>query len=162
MEVWLAIDEFSPYQISNLGRVMNYDTGRVLGIHDNGHGVPQVVLRRGGRNHARAINRLVAGAFLDPAPDDCVPMHRDGDWSNNTPENLVWKPRWFAVKWTRQGRQSKPRDHRRIRAVRSGIVYENALECAKALGGLEDLVLLTAQSIWPTTYLGTRLEFMKD
>ena len=160
METWASIEDFPPYEVSDSGRVRNGDNGRVLGIYDNGHGVLQVVIRRGNCNNARAIHRLVAEAFLDPAPDDCVPMHVDGDWGNNKPENLVWKPRWFAVKWTKQSKQTTPRDCRRVRVIKSGEVYPNALECAKAIGGVEEYVLITAQSRWETTYMGSRFEFV--
>lgn len=162
MRDWRVIEDFPNYEVSNDGRVRNANTGRELGVYDNGHGILQVVMQRGGRSCARAVHRLVAGAFLDPAPDDCVPMHRDNAWENNDSENLQWKPRWFAIRWTRQLRQLEPRDHRRIRHLRSGVVYENALECARAIGGLEDLVILTAQSLWETTYMGSRFEFLDN
>lgn len=159
MEAWGKIEDFPPYEVSDEGRIRNADTGKQLGIYDNGHGVLQVVLRRGGCNHARAVHRLVATTFFDPAPYDCVPMYRDGDHYNNRASNLVWKPRWFAVKWTKQG-HATPTDFRRIRVVRTGVVYENSLECAKAIGGLEELVLLTAQSLWRTSYMGHHFEFL--
>lgn len=158
----MQIEDFPPYEVSEQGRVRNGDTGRELGTYDNGHGIRQVVIRRNTRNVARAVHRLVADAFLDPAPDDCVPMFRDGDRTNICPENLVWKPRWFAVKWTRQGNQTHPRDLRRVRMVRTGVIYENSLECARAIGGLEELVLLTAQSRWETTYMGSRFDFIDN
>lgn len=159
MTQWRPISGFPPYEVSDEGTVRNGDSGHVLGIYDNGGGVKQVVLRRDYKNHARAVHRLVAEAFLDPAPDDCVPMLIDGDHNNMRPDNLVWKPRWYAVKWTRQRRQVEPRDHRPILHVKTGVVYQNALECARSIGGLEDLVILTAQSRWSTTYLGSKFEF---
>jgi len=159
MEVWAPIEGFPPYEASDQGRIRNGDSGKLLGLYDNGHGVIQVVLRRGGKNHARAVHRLVAESFDGVPTDDMVPMHRNGDRSDNRYENLVWRTRSFAVKWTRQEKQFVPRDHRRVVHARSGTVYANALECAKDLGGLEDLVLLTAQSLWPTTYLGSKFHF---
>lgn len=161
MEDWAEIDGFPPYEVSSEGRVRNGHTGRLLGIYDNGHGILQVVLRRDGRNHARAVHRLVAEGFDGPSPSDMVPIFVDGDRSNTAYENLVWKTRSFAVQWARQGSRYQPRDNRRVRHVRTGIVYDNALECAKAIGGLEDLVLLTAQSLWETTYMGSRFEFVR-
>lgn len=160
METWRDIWDFPPYQISDHGGVRNGNTGRVLGTYDNGHGILQVVLRRGGRNNARAVHRLVAEAFLDAPPDydDYVPIFKDVD-QGICPGNLEWRTRSFAIQWTLQRKRTIPHDRRRVRHVRSGVVYPNALECAKAIGGLEDLVLLTAQSRWETTYMGSRFEF---
>lgn len=160
MEHWKQIEQFPQYQVSDEGRVRNADSGHRLGIYDNGHGVLQVVLRANGKSHARAVHRLVAEAFLDVPPDDCVPMFRNDDRTDLRASNLHWKPRSFAIQWTLQGKRSVPRDLRRVLHVRSGVAYDNALECAKAIGGLEDLVLLTAQSLWRTTYMGSRFEFL--
>lgn len=162
MEAWTPIEGFPPYEVSDQGRVRNGDTGHLLGLYDNGRGIMQVVLRRDGKNHARAVHRLVAEGFDGEPPGDMVPMWRNDDRSDNRYENLHWKTRSFAVKWTRQRRQTVPRDLRRVRHVRTGVVYPNALECAKAIGGLEDLVLLTAQSLWETTYLGSKFEFVRS
>lgn len=162
MEIWSPIDNFPPYEVSNQGRVRNGESDKLLGIHDNGHGILQVVMRRDGRNNARAVHRLVANAFLDAPPEDdeFVPMWIDGDRTNNQESNLQWKPRWFAIKITLQNKRTKPKDGRRIRHVKSGTVYVNALEAAKELEGLEELIILTAQAGHGRTYLGTTWELL--
>lgn len=162
MEEWLEIEDFPGYEVSSEGRIRNGNTGLLLGIHDNGHGVKQVVMRRDGRNNARAVHKLVALAYLDPAPDDCVPIHLDGDWNNNAVDNLDWKPRWFAVKRTLQNKRTTPNDDRPVRFVKTGEVYDNSLECARDIGGFEDLVILTAQNRYGATYLGSLIEFVYD
>ncbi len=162
MEKWAPIEQFPLYEVSDQGRVRNIKSRQLLGQYDNGRGIFQVTLRRDNKNHARAVHRLVADAFLDPAPIGYVPMHIDGDRTNNTPNNLEWKSRSFAVSWTRQLHQKEPRDNRKVLHVKSGVVYDNALECARAIGGLENMVILTAQSIWRTTYKGSRIEFVDD
>lgn len=159
VEHWALIEEFPDYEVSDLGSVRNAHTGRILGIYDNGHGVMQVVMNRDRRKYCRAVHRLVAEAFLDPAPDDCIPIHIDEDWTNNEASNLVWKPRWFAVKRTQQSRRTEPRDIRPVLMVKTGVVYDNALVCAKEIGGLEELVLLTAQNRHGATYFGSAFEF---
>ena len=161
MEQWRQIEDFPSYEVSDHGRVRRGDSGRLIGIFDNGHGVLQVVIRRDNRSHARAVHKLVAEGFLDPPPDgDYVPMFRDDNRCNLAADNLEWKTRSFAIQWTLQGKRTVPRDNRRVLHLRSGVVYDNALECAKDLRGLEDLVILTAQSLWRTTYLGSRFEFV--
>lgn len=159
MEHWRPIETFPDYEVSDLGGIRNATTLRPLRIFDNGHGVLQVVMSRDRKKVCRSVHRLVADAFLDPAPEDCVPIHIDEDWSNVRADNLVWKPRWFAVARTKQSSRTQPIDNRPILMVKTMEVYDNALECAKAIGGLEKLVLITAQNRHGATYLGSTFEF---
>lgn len=162
MEQWRQIEDFPTYEVSDHGRVRRGDSGRVLGVYDNGHGVLQVVVRRDNRSYARAVHRLVAESYLDSPPDgDYVPMFRDDDRTNLHAGNLEWRTRSFAIQWTLQSKRTVPHDSRRVLHARSGVVFPNSLECAKALRGLEDLVILTAQSLWQTTYMGSRFEFVR-
>lgn len=159
MEVWLPVEEFPGYEVSSHGRVRNDSTQRILGMYDNGGGTLQVVMRRERKNNARAVHKLVAEAFLDLPPEDHVPIHLDGNWLNNHVDNLQWKPRWFAFKRTRQLNRTRPRDPRPVLEVKTGRVYDNALVCAKEIGGLEELVISTAQSRTGATYLGSAYQF---
>lgn len=163
MEEWAPIADFPGYEVSDHGRVRNATTGRVLGTYDNGRGFLQVVMRRDGRTYARAVHRLVAAAFLPPPPrEDAVPMFVNGDRTDVRPENLIWKPRWFAIKYYRQAKRTKPSDRRRVRMIDTMTEYPNALECAKAIGGLEELVLIAAASRGETHYMGSAFEFIWD
>lgn len=161
MEDWLPIEDIYGYEVSNLGRVRNVSSGHILGIYDNGHGVMQVVMQRNGKNTARAVHRLVADAFLGPHSRDYVPVHQDGDWRNNKLRNLKWELRWVAVARTKRLNRTEPIDNRKVRHVKSGEVYSNSLECAKAIDGIEDMVLMAAQSK-SITYKGSYIEFVKD
>lgn len=159
MERWAPIEDFPGYEISDQGRVRGLNGG-ILGIYDNGHGTRQVTLRRDGKNNIRAINRLVAIAHIGFEDRDYVPMHIDGDATNNCADNLVWKPRWFAQRQTRQRSKTVASDTRGIYIEETGESYPNALACAKALGGLEDMVLIAAQSR-DTTYMGMNFRFLR-
>lgn len=162
MEEWVLIEDFPDYGISSLGRVRNEFTRRVLSLHNNGGDVMQVVIRRDKKNHARAVAKLVALAFLDPPPDDdYVAMQIDGDYQNNRAENLVWKERWYAQARTKQRKRTRPVDPRPVLEVRTGVVFENALEAAKELDGLENLVILTAQNKHGATYLRSAWRFVE-
>lgn len=86
-EEWREIVGFPSYRVSNLGRVRNVTTGRVLRPADDGHGYLRVNLGRG--NH-RKVHRLVCFAFHgDPAPGQEV-AHLDGNRANAAAANLVW------------------------------------------------------------------------
>lgn len=162
MTEWIQIEEFPDYEVSELGEIRNIHTQHVNGTYNNGSNVLQVSMRRNGRPYIRAVHRVVAEAFIAPHPEDghFVPWHEDRDWQNCAADNLVWKPLWWASRFARQEKQTEPRDYRPIRHVKTGTDYENALEAAKALGGLEDLILLTAQHGEGRTYLGSPFEFV--
>lgn len=162
MEQWAPIEGIRNYEVSDLGHVRNVNTLRHLGIYDNGSGVMQVVMKENGKAICRAVHKLVAEAFLDMPPEGYVPIHIDDDWTNAAASNLEWKPRWFARKRTAQNKRTVPTDNRPILVVEKEEVYDNALECAKAIGGLEDLVLITARNRHGGSYLGLHFEFYYD
>ena len=80
-EIWKRIPH-SHYSASNLGRVKNADTGKVLkGSHVN------ICIRYQWATHN--IGALVAMAFgLMEAGDKCKITHIDGDKNNNRLDNL--------------------------------------------------------------------------
>lgn len=162
MEEWKPIEDFPGYEVSDQGRIRNARTEYVLSQYPNGRGRIQVVLYRDGRNNARAVHQLVAKAFLYPAPEGTIPMHLDGDVTNNAVSNLDYKPLLFVMARTRQMKRTVPKDSRRIRHVASGVVYDNSLECAKAIDGFEDLILLTVKHGPDRKYKGSTFEFVYD
>lgn len=102
-EEWALIREFPNYIVSNQGRVMNEATRRVLRNSVNEHGVVKVGLVRCGKQYTRSVKLLVAEAFVDGETEQFdTPIHLDNDPTNNSAANLVWRPRWFAWKYTRQ------------------------------------------------------------
>lgn len=104
MEEWSRIPDFPDYSVSNTGRVRNDDTGRILTLLRNQHGIVHVGLYRDSVQYKKAVAPLVAAAFL-PAPSAGTfdtPINRDGDRSNNDVSNLLWRPRWFATKYFQQ------------------------------------------------------------
>lgn len=88
-ETWRSIGE-SGYDVSDLGRVRNASTGRVLKPRPmpNRGGHLQVQLGRAGGN--RYVHALVLEAFVGPRPDGLVCRHEDGDPTNNRVGNLSW------------------------------------------------------------------------
>lgn len=159
MEVWKPIEDFPGYLVSNHGQIKSEHVDRVIGTYDNGNGHLQVVMRQNGKAYARSVARLVAYHFIDPMPHEYLPRHMDGDRHNNHVDNLMWLPRALANKMTRQDRQLVPTDPRPILMVDKSEVYNNALECAKAIQGLEELVLLCAHDRYNSRYKGSSYEF---
>lgn len=154
-ELWKKIQEFPEYSVSNYGRIRSNKSGRILATSPNQFGVVQVGLMKNGVQYHRSVPLLVAKGFLPikPGPFD-TPINLDGDRLNNHVENLVWRPRWFAIKYNRQFRY--PHEFhisRPIVDVKSGEVSTNSLECAKQYGLLEEEIIFAVMNktyVWPT------------
>lgn len=85
------------YEVSDAGQVRSVPRGgkggtrgRTLRQPSSGGGYRQVTLSNGKRVTGH-VHRLVAEAFLGPAPSSSYEVrHLDGDPSNNTRTNLAW------------------------------------------------------------------------
>lgn len=94
-EIWNAIQQFSNYQASNLGRVrsINYKKSgliKVLKPALNPDGYLQTMIQNdSGKYISTSIHRLVAIAFYG-LKDGMVVNHKDGIKTNNNIENLEW------------------------------------------------------------------------
>ena len=114
-EVTKVIEDFPRYEISNFGRVFNRETGREMahsrvqyGIHTVGL-IQDVVSQIDGYlthdsvQKTRSIKSLVAKAFVEGQTESFdTPVQLDGDRGNLHASNIVWRPRWFAIRYTRQ------------------------------------------------------------
>jgi len=121
-------------------------------INQNGH--PYVGLYREGNKFNRAVALLVADVFLEPPPRESfdTPIHLDGDKKHNHVHNLMWRPRWFAIKYDMQFNQ--PRGYNKpVEDVQTGDVYPTCWEAAIANGLLAKQILLAIMNderVWPT------------
>ena len=92
IEEFRMVQGFMDYQVSNMGRVLNVKTKRILKAGVNNHGYSNVVLCQNGKKHNFKIHRLVAREFLDnPNNKKCVD-HRN----HNKADNHVWNLRWCS------------------------------------------------------------------
>jgi hypothetical protein len=85
-EQWKYAVGFPNYLVSDQGRV-NGPRGDVTQCIDR-KGYRSVNLTADGKRVKRAVQRLVAEAFIGPRPAGCVVRHRDGDNSHNAATNL--------------------------------------------------------------------------
>jgi len=78
------------YEVSNLGRIRNKKTGRILKPLKNTNGYLRLDLCKNGIRRAAKVHRLVAEAFI-PNPQNlpCV-NHKDENKINNCLDNLEW------------------------------------------------------------------------
>ena len=155
MELWKPIPEFPNYEVSTFGQIRNHIFDRIMALNVNQFGVFFVGLFREGEQFKRSVPLLVANAFI-PRPSEAydTPINLNGDRSDNHVENLVWRPRWFAVQYNHQFK-IPPEQHipDPIEDTESGDITENSFECAKQYGLLENDVVLSILNrtyVWPT------------
>lgn len=102
-EDWIELNDFPQYAVSNHGYVVNLKTGVIRKATSNYQGIAKVTISNEGRLYTKAIGVLVATAFLKPARDIFnTVISLDGNRMNCHVENLMWRPRWFAIRYHRQ------------------------------------------------------------
>lgn len=137
-ETWVPIDAFPTYEISDLGRVCNRDTGRIMKLFLNQSDTVMVGMRLGGVQHTRSVKVLVAEAFVEGRTEIFnTPMHLDGNHLNCQARNLVWRPRWFVWKYADNFRVA----NKELAAFgpisdEMGVVYKTVLDAATTHGVL--------------------------
>ena len=117
-EEWRRVPDYSAYEVSNHGRVRRRVSARGWGAGhllkpaaaDSGH---LYVMLSDGCGHTRKqfVHRLVAAAFIGPAPfDGALVLHHDDEPTNNVPDNLYWgthRENVFDAKLNRKPAPSK-------------------------------------------------------
>ena len=100
---WKELDEFPDYAVSELGDIYNIKTDMPRKTSMNQYGIMKISLYQGNVLLTRSVAVLVANAFV-PGHTDVfdTPIHLDGDRRNCRADNLMWRPRWFAVRFHRQ------------------------------------------------------------
>lgn len=155
MEEWRVIPEFPEYSVSTLGRVMNNRTGRILVLTQNQYGVAQVGFFLDGVQYKRGVAKLVAHQFLDPSALEAfdTPINLDGDRMNNEIDNLMWRPRWFAIQYHRQFHHPHPGFKTPIVEVKTNEHFKTSMHAATRYGLLDKEIFIATMNntyVWPT------------
>jgi len=87
-EVWLPIENYDNYEVSNFGKVRNKKTGRILKANRSG-GYCSVGLS-GINSKTCSVHQLVAKAFISNPEKKCHVNHKDKNGLNNNLSNLEW------------------------------------------------------------------------
>jgi hypothetical protein len=157
VEHWAPLDSYPGYSVSDQGRVRNDRRDSVLAMARNQNGITYTCLMQDGVQVKRTISRLVAQTFVqNERPGQfTTPIHLDGDLTNCQAGNLLWRPRWFAIKFTRQFRLELP-NTRPLREVKTREVFENPWPPVMTWGLLYmDIVLaiINRAPVFPTWQL---------
>lgn len=159
-EQWANLSEigFPDYAVSNEGRVRSERTQRLLAQTCTPRGTRKVGLIRA-KPHDRVtlmVSRLVAHSFVKGQTIIFnTPIHLDGDLGNNHYLNLMWRPRWFALKYHMQFSRD-PIKKGPIYLVDTGEMFANPRAASVKYGLLELEVasdLATQRGVFPTGFL---------
>lgn len=152
---WKPVAGFPGYSINPQGQVSRDSTGRLLIPRYNQYGVPYVGLMREWRQCSRSLPRLVAMTFLHiPSVIFDTPIQLDGNPKNCRVGNLMWRPRWYAIRYKQQFDERYDNSiETPVRAVSEGEIFPNSFVAACRYGLLEREVVLSIVNrtlTWPT------------
>lgn len=106
MDTIKAVDDFPGYFVSEFGEVLREtDDGDLRPVRQNVNfqHVRNVSLYFEGRQQRRSVAVLVAEGFVpSPSPRFNTVIHKDGNRANCNAENLLWRPRSYAIQYHRQ------------------------------------------------------------
>lgn len=116
-----------------------------------------VSLYHEGLTYKRSVGRLVAHEFIGepPLPFDTV-IHLNGDRSNSEAMNVMWRPKWFAVKFHKQFSYDYDSVDYPIMDVNTGFIYRGIWEAAIVHGLIIFDILrsiVEGEFVWPTRQL---------
>lgn len=145
MELWRPVEGFERYEVSNLGRVINLGRDRILSPSINRQGISKVTMfDENGAATSKSVALLVAQAFLEPHPrlafDSVIQL--DGDRTNCNVENLMRRPRWFAMQYHKQFFNERFRFGRRFfMEIQTEEVFEDYIKPCTTYGILHNEIM---------------------
>ena len=90
VETFVKIEGFEKYEVSNLGKVRNIKSGRMLKPHLNHNGYLKHHLYRHDKQKELFLHRILAIAFIDNPGKKPQVNHIDENKLNNDLSNLEW------------------------------------------------------------------------
>lgn len=157
-EVWIDIKDAEGYSISSFGEVMNKQTNRLIKPQLTPNGILYVPLYVNGEKVTRSVKVMVAKAFVEGRTKIFdTAINKDGNKLNNRVDNLEWRPRWFAVKYSRQFLKDYDQsDKGPIHETKSGVIFETIYEAGVINGVLFRDVFVscrTGSPVFPTSQI---------
>lgn len=149
-ERWTQIPDFPIYSVSNLGRIRNDTTGRMMSPTPStpaGHLKISLLTTGIVDGELVEVRRTVSVALLVAAAYVRVPdvlsnavVILNGDLSDVAAKNLVWRPRWYAWKYRRQLLCQQPLHFHnlRVRNISTGQQYLSIVRAGMTEGILFD------------------------
>ena len=103
VEIGKPIQGFQNYEVTNRGNIFNTTTGRKMILSPTFNGDLTVGLTRDRHQYRYSVKGIVARAFVEGETELFnTPILLDDDKRNLDASNIVWRPRWFAYRYTQQ------------------------------------------------------------
>jgi len=146
-EIWAPIPDFPDYEVSNYGQVRNIRFESVLRPSYGNSRTLKIGLVRDRVQTTRSLKHIVAEVYVKGKDDIFdTPIQLNGEVTDVTAWNLLWRPRWFAVRYSRQFTAApKNAFAGPLRDIESKVVYERAIDAAIHTGLLVEDIW---RSIW--------------
>jgi hypothetical protein len=148
-EMWESIFEFPEYDVSSFGRIARARDGFIMRLSRTGFGDVKITLRRGMDRHTLSVKKLVADAFVPGRSEifDSV-ICKDNDKTNLHDWNLLWRPYWFAWKYTHQFKEKYPPHYYNLPVMNIdlNVTYGSVVEAATAEGAIFEEVFRSCYS----------------
>lgn len=166
MQEWASLETqgFPGYELSNDGLVRNARTERILKTSANQEGIVRVGLmkRERGMQMTVSVLRLVATMFVPGRSATFqTPIQLNGVRGDLRAENIMWRPRWFAIQYFQQFKDSdEPMFNSRIFDVETNEEYENSRDAAMKNGLLEEAItksVVNGSPCFPTWQIFARV-----
>lgn len=89
-EIWKTCTDYDMYEVSNLGKVRNKNTGRILKQSNRGGYMRLSLQNNQTSKSCVSVHRLVAKEFIENLENKPQVNHIDKNRSNNIVSNLEW------------------------------------------------------------------------
>lgn len=101
IDEWRDIEGFPEWLVSSQGNVLSNWTHRIASLRTNQQNLVMVNLYQDKKIHTRLVSLLVAKAFLDPPKNSSYNsiIYLNGDKTDCRAINLMWRPRWYALRY---------------------------------------------------------------
>ena len=163
-EKWKDVVDYEGlYQVSNLGRVKNIRTGKLLSPCTDKDGYQTSLLYNSNGRKTVKWHRLVAIAFLSKVDGANQVNHKDGDKKNNCADNLEWCSASENVLHRLYVLDEEMKiKRRRVRCVETGKMYSSVHQAARAMGGSYGALSQAINPNTPTrhTFKGLHWEYI--
>ena len=122
------------YDVSDLGRIRNPKTGRIMKTHINRYGYEEINLVSENKKYTKKVDAIVAKTFVDGYGKGLCVIHKDRNILNSRADNLTYKTRSEISKQSYLDGREQTHRMRPVRCVETGEEWRSIIECSRDTG----------------------------